>query len=134
MILELETASPISDNLLDEMFAYASEYLDIPEDAYIILRFGDLGEVSGYCDEEDIEENVVSVEINKRLSYKDIAATVFHEMVHCRQILSGDLVQGYNSKWKGDEYNGDYHELPWEVEAYRLEKAMVRGFFDGRLC
>lgn len=131
MILELETNSPISESLLDKIFVYACEYLDMPEDAYVILSFDDLGEVSGYCDEEDIEERAVRIEINKRLSYKDIAVTVFHEMVHCRQILSGDLVQGYNSKWKGVEYNGDYYELPWEVEAYKLEEEMVRGFFDG---
>jgi hypothetical protein len=131
MILLTETKAPLSEERLDQVFAFAESYLSIPESAYVTLRFVSLDGVSGYCEEEDAEEGMVIIEIDKGLiSEEDIITTIFHEMVHCRQILDGSLVQGNPSSWKGVEYDGNYHELPWEVEAYAIEGDMVREFYD----
>lgn len=130
MFLELETKSPLSQDRLDEIFVFADDYLTLPENAYITLRFVDLGEVAGYCDEEDLEEGMIAIEINSGIdTEEELVRTIFHEMVHCRQILEGSLVQGNPSTWKGIEFDGPYGELPWEIEAYKLEGDMVNEFY-----
>ena len=61
--------------------------------------------------------------------WEDVLETLFHEMTHLRQYLTGDLVdvKADVCEWKGKEYSGDWSEAhesnseywnaPWEVEA-----------------
>lgn len=64
-------------------------------------------------------------------------ATLAHELEHVRQMESGELVLNLDGSaiWKGTLYEnvpnpgdvsrmGEYFNLPWEVEAYKVEHAV----------
>ena len=125
MFYEIEGTSKHFDvEELDNIVLHAIRFLSMPEHAFLTIRFSDDILVAGYCDEVDIDEGCVEIEINNDLSVNDAIVTIFHEMVHCRQILEGRLVQDNPSTWDGKEYECDYANLPWEVEAYELERKM----------
>lgn len=132
MLYEIEGNGSFSVNQLDDILSYAIKFLDMPEDSTLTIRFSDDINVAGYCDEVDIDEGWVEIELNNELTYEEAIVTIFHELVHCRQILQGRLVQGNPSTWDGVEYTGDYWQLPWEVEAYQLEGKMYGEYRNSR--
>jgi len=116
----------ISNKLLDNAVSFAANFLEI--DGEIELYFdGEFNEgCCGYC-EYDPEDEELTVYINPKHDRHDIITTFFHEMVHAKQYLKGELESGIGkqlSKWKGKEYDVPYFESPWEQEAYELEKVM----------
>lgn len=114
---------------LDAIVYHACSVLDIEND--ITITFDDMGPyIAGNC---DVEDGVVELTINtKSLTTKnEIALTIFHELTHARQILDGRLVQGDGltpSSWCGIIYTCSYDKLPWEVEAYYMEKRLLESF------
>jgi len=76
----------------------------------------------GYCLQTDARE--FEVEIDRRLQGDDFLTTVFHEMVHVKQ--------GVRKEWKFNEvsYKTDeeYRNLPWEVEAYRVQEEILEAW------
>ena len=76
-----------------------------------------VGECYGFRDRVDIEY------LSCKLPRSEKLITIAHEMVHARQILSGEHIR-LNNRWHGSEYVGfDQEEFyPWEEEAYRLER------------
>ncbi len=116
----------ISNKLMDKAVRFAADFLEIDGtlEVYFDGEFGD--NCCGYCD-YDPEDEELSVYINPKHDGHDIITTFFHEMVHVKQYLKGELESGTGkqpSKWKGKEYNVSYFEAPWEQEAYELEKVM----------
>lgn len=114
----------ISEELLDRAILFASEFLDMDET--IEIDFGDEFEDDrcGYC---DYDEDGVTIFINPKMKKSQIIITLFHEMVHARQFVLGQLVPGEGrkpSRWMGEEYDVPYLESPWESEAYELEVVM----------
>ena len=70
----------------------------------------------------DMEDGEFTIEINKRLGVKSIKKTVIHEMVHVKQYAEGRLTQ---TEWMGRPHPDlPYRELPWEVEAWNMEKTL----------
>lgn len=121
----------ISIGLLDRAVLFAFEYLKLPEDLIIEIVFEDDPHDPYYCGSSDMEEGVGQIWINPKLKKKDIIATLFHEMVHVRQISEGSLEIGewpVPSKWKGEFVVATYKDLPWEKEAYFLEEQLVTLF------
>ena len=117
----------ISDNLMDKAVQFASEFLDI--DTYLEIDFnGEFDEgCCGYCNYEKDDEEL-TVHISPNMTRKEIVATFFHEMVHAKQYLKGELTSGIGknpSRWNGKECAVSYFESPWEQEAYELEAVMV---------
>jgi hypothetical protein len=127
MFIETEGKCPINMDMLDKIVNFAASYLQIVDDAWLTIKFSANMEqdVCGWCGEIDIDEKWIEIEVNRNLSLYNLVATIFHEMVHCKQILDGRLIQGCPSVWEGAEYDDYYFELPWEVEAYELERQMV---------
>lgn len=116
----------ISNNLMDKAVQFASDFLDI--DTYIEIDFN--GEFDkgccGYCNYEK-DDKELTVHINPGMKRSEIIATFFHEMVHAKQYLKGELVSGVGlnpSRWNGKECTASYFESPWEQEAYELEAVM----------
>jgi hypothetical protein len=66
----------------------------------------------------------------KPASYKDLAVTLAHEMVHVRQMAKGMLV--LNSKkghtWMGKKYSPKtpYLKQPWELDALAKQEIIMR--------
>ena len=116
--------SKVSNPLMDKMVIFAADFLEIDETIEIDFEDHEDG-TCGFCD-YDSEEGI-TIGINPKLSRTEICKTLFHEMVHAKQYIRGELISGVGkapSRWLGKEVTGNYMDLPWEREAYDTEAAM----------
>ena len=84
-------------------------------------------EAIGFCMEQD--KNQFEIELDKKLSIKDMVTALCHEMVHVKQYAKDELHE-YTMK-KGHRYKGkffsdklDYWDEPWEIEAHGRETGL----------
>ena len=70
------------------------------------------------------------VEIHNRLKPEDYTETLLHELWHVYQHVTGQLKDKYNKRyWKGiDHSETDYEDQPWEVEAHKMEKILLKQY------
>ena len=75
------------------------------------------------------------VEIHNRLSSELYTETLLHELWHVYQHVTGQLKDKYNKRyWKGiDHSETNYDDQPWEVEALKMEKILVREYTQSLL-
>jgi len=75
---------------------------------------------------------LITVLLNAKVlpSFKDMAETLGHEMVHVEQYMTGRLARdGYHHVWNGQKHVGrgatyeSYRNLPWEIEAFDRQAA-----------
>ena len=121
----------ISYELMDKAVLFASEFLEIDESIEIDFAGDFSDDCAGYCDYD--EDEGITLYVNPKMGKKSILITLFHEFVHAKQYINGELESGTGlkpSRWFGEEYSGDYYDLPWEKEAYELEVAMADIFFN----
>lgn len=121
--------------LLDRAILFASEYLKLQEDLFVEVIFEFDPHDPNSCGSSDIEDDIAKIWINPRMKKQDIVVTLFHEMVHIQQITSNRLEIGewpVPSKWMGEFVIANYKDLPWEIEAYRLEEDMMKQFGEVR--
>jgi hypothetical protein len=110
---------------------FASDFLEIDESVEIDFGGEFDNECAGYCDYDD--EEGITLFVNPKLNKKTLIATLFHEFVHAKQYINGELISGEGkspSRWNGEPYDGDYYSLPWEKEAYELEAIMIDIFYN----
>ena len=122
----------LSMDFLDEVLDFGQYYLGLDSDFIIKLVFlSDLGkQVWGYCNGLEDEDYVI--EISSNINTSDMVETIFHELVHVKQIIDGRLDEDGRT-WKGKTYDTTktpYKELPWEIEAFRLQRLMTKEFFS----
>ena len=110
---------------LDSLICFAAGYLDLDEDLELEIVFSNLGE--GKCGHVEYDEELYEVYLNKCLSEEEFIRTLFHEMVHVKQIFNGEYDPD-TSMWNGVVYKVDYSELPWEKEAYVLEEKIFNAY------
>ena len=88
----------------------------------IWIELKKIDDAHGYCMQIDNRE--FEVEIDRRLEGDDFLTTIFHEMVHVKQ--------GVRKEWNFNEvsYKTDeeYRNLPWEVEAYKLQEEILDAY------
>jgi len=131
MIYEVDNMTDaVSYDLLDKVIVFAYEYLGILDGTNLEIEFDDdfVDYQSGSC---DIEDGVAQIFLNPKMGKEELITTIFHEMVHIRQMLNGDLICGEGFKpsaWRGVEYDVNYRDLPWEKEAFELEQIMMEKF------
>ena len=129
MIYELyDNPDWLSFDLMDKIMTHAHNTLQFPQDSYFVFEFND--DVSG-CGDCDVIDGIVEINVNPHLSQKETIITLFHELVHAEQILKKRLIVGEGnqpSQWCNVIYTTTYEESPWEVEAYKLEKQLMRSF------
>lgn len=77
--------------------------------------------VDGWCQQNSSDDYEIEVERNLNDEY--FIKTICHEMVHVKQGVTSELVNG--TTWRGKEYT---NEQPWEIEAYQLEKKLYNSF------
>jgi len=125
MFYEVENLpKKLSIDLLDRAVAFASEFLGLC-DIDLNIEFDTLKKHQcGFC---LYDEDEIIITVARRLSVKEIIATIFHEMIHVKQYVDGRLEEG--SKWMGEVYSCDYDDLPWEQEAFEIEKVMIVDFW-----
>jgi hypothetical protein len=66
--------------------------------------------------------------------------TIAHEMVHIKQLATNQLYEVspkkfmWNGKiWKPEEYEDDYYDRPWEIEAHGREKGLYQRWIMNNL-
>lgn len=119
------------EELFHRAVLHAVNFLDITDIDFEII-FDTMpkdkcGEVDYQEADTDCDEEIL-VYIAKRLSVNEILRTVFHELVHVRQYVSGELISGDPLRWNGEVYIEAYENLPWEREAFALEEEMMNSF------
>ena len=90
-------------------------------------------DLAGWCSGDKDE---ILIEISR--DYKDtktLCRNIAHEIVHAKQFIRGEI-NDYNENWikggkKRDHTARAYRSLPWEREAYREEKKLVKLYYDG---
>lgn len=116
--------SKISNELMDKAVAFASEFLEIDENVEVDFEEKFEEDCCGWC---DYDEDGITVFVNPKMKKSEIITTFFHEMVHAKQFVKGELISGEGkspSRWFGKECDLPYVETPWEQEAYELEAVM----------
>lgn len=122
MLYDVEKMSHnVSFEQLDSILTFAMGYLDFDTDVPLTISFEvDHDGQSGFI---DVDEDEVMLNVNPKLSLTEMTKTIFHELVHAKQIMSGQYDPNDNT-WGGVLYTCDYWNLPWEIEAYELESDM----------
>ena len=94
------------------------ELVDIKSDATAYCTYGDT--------HRDIE-----IEVDKKQGLLSLASSVLHEMVHARQYARKEI-DGIRWMYKGKPVDEDtpYSDLPWEVEAYKLQDELLIKLVD----
>lgn len=109
----------------------------------INIKLTILTDAAGECwDDITFEEKfLIQIMIDRREALHNIISTIAHELVHAKQIVSGDLISSnilpwyYKNKCYGVrpyhnlEYEAIYKKLPWEKEAYDKETILSKAFF-----
>lgn len=133
MFYEVENCpDSVSFEQLDSVVAFTLNKLNFDCDAGLIINFDDELEAHqcGYFDYEDDE---LYISISHKLRGEEMVRTIMHELVHARQILTGQYVPGEGNMpgvWNGVMYTCDYHDLPWEKEAYALEESIYEEYSE----
>ena len=87
-----------------------------------------IDDADGYC--HSMNKREFELEIDKKLKENDFISTVAHEMVHVWQYATGQLSQrGCKEFWRGRDYTKtSYSKQPWERQAMRMEKQLLKEF------
>ena len=97
---------------------------------FVDIEIKKIKDAQGYCLETN--DRIFEIEIDSRLKGDDLLTCVFHEMVHVKQGVRGELkdVSYIAKKWKGEEYLNLVYDVqhPWEEEAYRLQEVMLEAW------
>ena len=125
------------DSKYKEAAEFYAEKLGIPDDAIIAIGLYTGMDLAGYCEyneEEALPYCLIGIDITEEEGQDPPMSTLAHEMVHARQYVSGDLVDGSSAqcRWKGKDYempetsSDDYYFTPWEIESYGLQVGLYR--------
>ena len=124
-----EKPSILTNQYLDKVVSFSYDYLGLSNNLTIDFS-EDLGGTAGYVDLEDEE---ITVCINPEQSILEITRTIFHELVHAKQMLEGRFEEAHAKNppvWEGKPYYGEtYFKNPWEIEAYLIEEQMAIKFY-----
>jgi len=97
---------------------------------FVDIQLKKIEDAQGYCLE--VDDRMYDLEIDSRLEGDDLLTCVFHEMVHVKQGVRGELKdKTYFAKiWKGEEYLNFVYDVnhPWEEEAYRLQEVILEAW------
>jgi hypothetical protein len=130
--------------MIREMLPWAMEQLSVPERILSQVKFivrmdaellnddntyGQVCAIDGFSKPRHFE-----ILLDKTLSDKQFAVTLFHELTHVKQYLMSEL-QDYKHtrlvRWKGsvlDPEFTDYWEQPWEKEAWKRASSLYRSY------
>jgi len=120
MIYTVEGGTKAQRKVVDSAMSYVVHILKIPNKVNVEIV---LGKFISHGVRED-SKNSFEIEICKAVNDAEIAYTVFHEMKHVEQLASGRLrYQGLVTFWEGKDMPLiEYHQRPWEIEAFKFEK------------
>lgn len=109
---------------VDKILSFGSDFLDLDVDLIFVFEEIDQNEY-GFC---EYDHDEIMIILSNEISEDDLTLTIFHELVHVKQYHSGKRNVIISNEWCGILCNEDYHNTPWEIEAYDLEKKMLAEF------
>ena len=120
MIYTVEGGTKAQRKVVDSAMSYVVHLLNIPNNVHVEIVLGKFFSHSVGAN----GKNRFEIEICKSVNDVEIAYTVFHEMKHVEQLASGRLHhQGFVTFWEGKDMPLiEYHQRPWEIEAFNFEK------------
>ena len=79
-----------------------------------------------------------NIELDKNIGIKDMVQALCHEMVHVKQYARNEMNDGIvkgKARWKKQFIAEDtnYWDLPWEKDAYRMEKKLADDVWENGL-
>lgn len=87
---------------------------------------------TGICTQFTETEYVIRLDPRRYFREDPIYEILAHEMVHLKQYIKGELIDLTNwaTQWKGDIYkdNIPYEQLPWEIEAFSMQKSLYKEY------
>ena len=88
----------------------------------------------GFCMMLDTNRNF-NIELDKNIGIKEMVQALCHEMVHVKQYARNEMNDGIvkgRARWKTKFIPEDtnYWDLPWEKEAYRMEKKLANSVWE----
>ena len=80
------------------------------------------------------DNRTFELEIDKKINLQNLVTTICHEMIHVKQYARNEI-NGIDLCWKGRNIpkDTDYWNLPWEKEAYRLQKKYADEIWESDL-
>jgi hypothetical protein len=132
MLTILGKPKRIDGKIIIDACYFALEFLQIEKAVIeICVEFEHISADAGYCDWDE-DDRVATITLGKDGSINDLLKTLFHEFVHVKQFVVGDLIPGFNLKWRSepnlDRDLVEYEDLPWEKEAFALENKLLDDF------
>lgn len=135
----LATIKKATHYFLDTMFT--DKELKKIENISIILK---KLKASVGCQYEQLTSDqkfLITIELDRNEPLENIIATLAHEMIHAKQMVSGRLqIMRLNYVWEGKSYGifpyrklnraKQIEKIPWETEAYTNQDAYARKFFN----
>ena len=114
---------------------WAMEKFDLVDESAVLELKLVADEREDGCAIEMVRHERYVVRISKGRSVKKTLDTIFHEMTHIKQYFRDGFmmtVEGDKVFWKHEERDfdeeKDYWKAPWEVEARRVAKKMVKEY------
>jgi len=107
----------ISEKMLENIFVRIKFTKDIPAYGYAsVEEYNNSGKPREF-----------EIELHSGIGGYDILKTLAHEMVHVKQIAKGQLSLSKRNKnlWFGQRILKEYHERPWEQEAFARERLLA---------
>ena len=95
------------------------------------------GDALGYCMMED-NNRTFEIELHNKVGIKELVTNLCHEMVHLKQYARNEMNDGIvkgKARWKKQYIAEDtnYWDLPWEKEAYRMEKKLADDVWENNI-
>ena len=125
-----ENTSQIITKIINVM--WKKDLLDLP-DCITIAYIPPISKEAGLC-QGSIDPITGSIFVNPNLPFSDLVDTFVHELIHLEQIHVGLLSADAETEqvlWFGVPFDEaktweDYISFPWERDAYRREKKLVK--------
>lgn len=124
--------------LLTEMMEFAAKQLLGTKQPNIVITIESEVTTAYHvtCEWEDrpINPREFKIVLSSKITLGELGKALFHEMVHVKQMYKGELKQRKNQQlfWKGEHVPNEiaYHELPWEIEAYRMQEELAEKYLE----
>jgi hypothetical protein len=127
----------INSNIKSAIQYFADELISKQLQRYISIQIKLVGNSDNYGEVEITDYNSrnqprdFTLYIDKTLSEEEKIRTIAHELVHVRQYLYNELNEQMTI-WRGQKVSEDdyenYHDRPWEQDAYNMEKILYELF------
>jgi len=130
MEIEIVTSSVKRKLTLDLATRFLRKELKLEKSRYALTIYNSPGlrkreGFNGICSK--LGERDIVIMVDGGLGENDLIQCIAHEMVHAKQIAKGQLQLDTKNRqtWLGQCVNKEYHERPWEQEAFARERILA---------